>query len=136
MKASHTWVLLSFLLIGLLTGCASVARHLPSDLPDETGVVQEIREPGGLGQPDGSMKKVGLLRILVRGDRKLPSGDPSLVLVTIGEDTQILQVKSGGARSIKHSDLREGQNVQAWLKDGVEDSYPAQVYGRVVIVTD
>lgn len=120
----------------MLIGCANGTPSLPNERPDEVGVIKEIREPGGIGQPGGGIQRVGLLRILVQGDRTLPTGEPRLLLVTIGEDTQILQGKQTSVRSLKHSDLRVGQEVQVWFRGAVERSYPGQAYGRVVVVTE
>lgn len=59
MKGLFGWTVLFVLFAGVLMGCSSSGQETPNKPSDAVGVIKEIRETGGIAQPDGGTNNVG-----------------------------------------------------------------------------
>jgi hypothetical protein len=123
-KLLRSWIL-ALTSMALLVGCAGPQTggtvKLPDNKPNETGVITKLEKQDGI-------------RILVEGERKLPSSEPSLFWVRVDDRSQVATWEKGGVHPAMASDLRVGLKVDVWFEGPIMESYPAQAYAGFILI--
>ncbi len=114
--------------IALFGGCA--------EGPDSEGPDAVDEEPDLIGkiadvQPSQEAGTAGHILVEAPGDR---TADKYMVSVT--EETLILQQEGKGQRQVSFEALEAGQRVELWFTGPVMESYPAQARARQIVITD
>lgn len=113
--------LVTLSLLAVLAGCGgSKAVRVPDQKPDTTGVITSL---------EGA-------RMLVKEDRKIASGEPGQVWVTLDAHSQIAVRDKGALRPGTATDLKLDKKVEVWFAGPILESYPAQASARFVVVNN
>jgi len=117
-------IVLLGLLMGLLVmtvGCASAPEALETE-PDFTGFITEIHTIDKTGTP-------GQILVESHADKLVDK-----YIVTIKEETLILEQDGDSRRQVAFEALETKQQVQVWFSGPVRESFPMQATAQQVVV--
>ncbi len=133
MRSVKTLCLLSLLIIvgAMLVNCSSsgeTSTTEPKPIQTEPDFVGDIIEVNSIGENDV------LGTILAEGKDVIQSSDK--YVVTIYEDTPVLEQDGNIANNISFAQLEVGQKVQIWFSGAIRESYPAQVDAAQIMIVN
>jgi hypothetical protein len=125
------YVCVGLMVLGVVAVLAGCAETQPVEGPDVVG-----GEPNLIGkvadvQPSQEAGTPGHVLVDSPGDR---TADKYMVSVT--EETLILQQEGEDQRQTSFEALEAGQQVQLWFTGPVMESYPAQARAMQIVISD
>ncbi|MFT2010178.1 DUF3221 domain-containing protein [Pontibacter sp. 13R65] len=115
-----------FILTLLLASCSGdTGKQIPDTVPDIQGNITTLKKAA-------SKKKDNSLSVILVEAQEKTTSTYSKASIKIDSNTHI-EDQDGGI--LKPEQLREGQQVEAWLQGPIMESEPVQAYATAVRVT-